>query len=122
MSTMADIIAAHTADWVDWDTSEKDSTYYRCICGTAQWHVNTSADYHEAHAAHVAEELTKAGYGKLEGEKEWGVQREVASPQTSREAAEYEIERQRTRPKGYQTYPVLVSRTVTAWKKEEGTK
>jgi hypothetical protein len=47
------LLAEHTAEWTDWDTSEP-SEFYTCLCRQVRWHVNTSADYYAAHAAHLA--------------------------------------------------------------------
>lgn len=54
---MADIIAAHQARYL-WP-GEGDEPM-ECECG--HWR----GDVVEVHAAHIAEELTRAGYGKLD--------------------------------------------------------
>lgn len=54
-SAIAEELAGHTAEWTTWGENPEESDYYRCFCEKVQWHVNTSADYYQAHAAHLAE-------------------------------------------------------------------
>lgn len=61
MSEPWEILYAHVADWVDWETSERSETHYACSCGEVRWHVNGSSDYYQRHAEHVAEKLKVAG-------------------------------------------------------------
>jgi hypothetical protein len=63
MSTMADIIAAHVAEY----EHDGERGYYECLCAK-RWLVESpmgSSDYYRDHAEHVAAELAAAGYGKL---------------------------------------------------------
>jgi hypothetical protein len=60
---MAEVLAEHTADWISWDDYSERGEYYTCLCKEVSWHVNTSADYYQAHAAHQQGMLTAAGFG-----------------------------------------------------------
>ena len=66
-------------------------------------------------AAHDAEK--RAEWGAEQGETEWeyGVSREVATPMSSREAAERQIELMAKKPKGYRLTANLVRRRVAPW-------
>ena len=65
--------------------------------------------------AHDAEK--RAEWEAEQGQTEWeyGVSREVATPMSSREAAERQIERMAKSPKGYRLTANLVRRRVTPW-------
>lgn len=65
MKTMAEVICSHVADWTTWGDNPEGSDYYTCSCSEVRWHVNTSADYYQAHAEHQAAALTAAGYGPV---------------------------------------------------------
>ena len=64
---MADIIAAH---WVyDRGTFKEGETYWNCRCGELQYVKTGPTGIDADHAAHVAEELAKAGYGNVQEAK-----------------------------------------------------
>lgn len=64
---MADIIVAHQSVWECMGGYEDDRAWLECSCRDSikndvdNWTGDTEAE----HAAHVAEELTKAGYGNI---------------------------------------------------------
>lgn len=66
-------------------------------------------------AAHDAEKRAEWEAEQCQTEWEYGVSREVATPMSSREAAERQIERMAKRPKGYRLTANLVRRRVTPW-------
>lgn len=58
---MAEVIAAHREHEV-----KLDHDSYLTVCTGCHWRKRHGADSrHEAHSAHVAEELAKAGYGNV---------------------------------------------------------
>lgn len=60
---MAGIIAAHALH----STGEtKHARHWMCQCGQFKSVLGYEAEMPEPHAAHVAEELTNAGFGKLD--------------------------------------------------------
>lgn len=64
MSGMADVIAAHQSIW-ECMGFEDDRTWLECSCRSFSdddW----TGDLDAAHAAHVAVELTKAGFGNVQ--------------------------------------------------------
>lgn len=94
MTTIDAIRAAleeHTADWTTWGDDPEGSEYYTCLCGLARWHVNTSADYYQAHAAHLAAVVAGIVEGELRGAWDRGYQKatdgfEVTSRELKAEA------------------------------------
>lgn len=72
MSDMADVIAAHTP--TRWRSFTNDNVVLRC-CGTDFGNATKKPNRGDeeraqvAHAAHVADELTKAGFGSVQDAK-----------------------------------------------------
>ena len=61
---MAEVIAEHSV--TDSGLTEDRDVYWRCYCGTLYVTALTQVREHiYEHAAHVAEELAKAGYGDV---------------------------------------------------------
>lgn len=105
MTTMTEILAAHVYNF----------TFMICQCRVDE-HSKTMDTYE--HAAHVAAALETAGFGQVEGEKEWGVLWEEfgSFPDWT---AKYDSEEQAREKLTGSAFPgQIVSRTVTAWKKE----
>ena len=81
----------------------------------AGWYDQHRAEFSRWLAAHDAEK--RAEWEAEQGETEWeyGVSREVATPMSSREAAERQIELMAKKPKGYRLTANLVRRRVAPW-------
>ncbi|GAA5229245.1 hypothetical protein [Arthrobacter cryoconiti] len=115
MPDMTDILTAHQYAFIEYDDS--GDAYFGCKCGDEQQEDDQHEDMGDWHAAHVAAALETAGYGKVTGEKEWGVRRvgySAVRPHATESSARWIVDECQM-----QGHPEeLVSRTVTAWKKE----
>ena len=91
--------------------------------GACKWHGKESvaqvlqdeADEQRARAVHAEHQLEMLRAEQGETEWEYGVSREVATPMSSREAAERQIELMAKKPNGYRLTANLVRRRVAPW-------